>query len=156
MIRRNGDQEEARRRGIWATYYDPEGERFGTPTYPFHYAPKEMATRRQLRDAGLAPGGHQPAAQILWEHRGRRRKAYLYDVDLAVPKRVATPGQLAAVRKALIARMTCPSCPPESAVKDYCIPKSYGECWECHEAAENGQPRFARQAAHGDYEAEAC
>jgi hypothetical protein len=139
-------------------FYDPEGKRYGTPTFPYHLAPADTATRRQLRAAGLAPGGHQPIAQILWKHRGRRRQANLYDVNLAVPKRVPTPDQLAAVRKALVARMTCPSCPPNKAVKDYCIPKSYGECWECHEAAANGSTgkEGAQRQRAADYEAEAC
>jgi hypothetical protein len=117
-----------------------------------------MATRRQLRAANLSPGGHDPIAQILWKHRGRRRQAFLYDVDLAVPKRIATPAQLAAIEKALTARKTCPSCPPETSVKDYCIAKSLGECWECHEGAVKGSAgkEADQERQIQDYEAEAC
>jgi hypothetical protein len=158
VIRRNADQEAARGKGIFERFYDPEGERFGTPTYPFHYAPKGMLTRRQLRERGLAPGGHDPEAQIIWPHKGRRRKAYLYDEAKAVPKRIATPAQLLAVEKALRARKTCPSCPPETAVKDYCIPRSLGECWECHEGAVRGSAgkEAGQERQIEDYEAEAC
>ena len=54
--------------------------------------------------------------------------AYLYRADLALPKRPATPAQLAALGKALAARRTCPSCGTE---KPYCIPRSLGECLDC-------------------------
>jgi len=43
------------------------------------------ATRRQLRQRGLAPGGCDPVAQIMWKHRRQTRTAYLYRLDLAVP-----------------------------------------------------------------------
>ncbi|WP_369829541.1 hypothetical protein [Nocardia sp. 852002-20019_SCH5090214] len=60
-----------------------------------------MKTRRQLRAAGLAPGGHAPVAQTETRRRGRRLLAYLYDARLAVPKRTASPAQLLAVAKAI-------------------------------------------------------
>src|SRR5690348_6472389 len=98
----------ARVRGIYVQFYDPYGHRYGLPTYPYHWAPKHLFTVRQLRARGLRPAGQSPAAQILW--RRGVRVAYLYRADLALPKRQATPAQLAAVSKALAARRTCPAC----------------------------------------------
>ena len=106
--------EGARIRGIFIEFYDPHGHRFGLPTYPFHCAPDGLFTIRQLRDKGLRPGGQEPAAQIMWRRKGRRKNkrciAYLYRIDLALPKRHATPAQLVAIGKALAARRTCPTC----------------------------------------------
>ena len=84
--------------------------RHGIPTYPYHWAPSGLLTIRQLRAKGLRPGGQDVVAQILWRHRKHRRVAYLYREDLALPKRQATPAQLAAIDRALQARRTCPTC----------------------------------------------
>ena len=116
----------ARSRGIHVEFYDPDGSRYGLPTYPYHWAPKGLLTVRQLRAQGLRPGGQQPAAQIIW--RKGKRVAYLYQTALALPKRTATPAQLTAVAAALRARRTCPACGQE---KTYCIPRSRGECNDC-------------------------
>ena len=117
-----------RGQGIVAAYYDPEGQRYGLPTYPYHWAPDGLLTRRQLRSRGLRPGGQDIAAQILWRHRQHRRVAYLYRADLSKPKRAATTAQLAAIAKALRARRICPTCGSE---KPYYIPRSQGECNDC-------------------------
>lgn len=117
-------------RGFFCEFYDPPGVKYGFPTYPFHAAPQHLVTRRQLRQAGLRPGGHHPVAQILWRHRKQRRVAFLYDATLAKPKHAATPAQLAAVQKALLARRTCRHC---QQVKPYYIPRSLGECLDCHD-----------------------
>ena len=147
-------------RNITPEFYDPDGTKYGMPTFPYHMAPKGMATRRQLRDKGLCPGGHEPEAQILWPHRGKRRVAYLYDLDKAKPKRVPTQAQLHAVANALRARMTCPSCPEETALKEYCIPKSLGECWECHErgtqADQGMEAEEEPQKQVSEYQKQAC
>lgn len=116
----------ARSRGIYVEFYDPEGRRYGLPTYPYHWAPKNLLTIRQLRARGLRPGGQEPIAQILW--RRGLRVAYLYEVALALPKRRATPAQLVALASAMRARRTCPSCRQE---KPYCIPRSTGQCNDC-------------------------
>ena len=121
-------------RGLHIDYYDPDGSRFGLPTDPYHCAPDGLQTRRQLRASGLRPAGQPITGQIIWEHRGRRRIAYLYRADLAAPKRPATPAQLAAIAAALRARRTCPSC---GAEKPYYIPTSLGECLDC--APEGGR-----------------
>jgi len=116
----------ARHRGIYVQFYDPDGRRYGIPTYPYHWAPKGLVTRRQLRALGLRPGGQQPVAQILW--RRGYRVAYLYRTDLALPRRVPTPAQITALNRAMAARRTCPSCGTE---KPYCIPRSAGACNDC-------------------------
>ncbi|WP_433315872.1 RRQRL motif-containing zinc-binding protein [Micromonospora chersina] len=106
--------------------YDPTGTKTGFPTFPFRMAPDGLATRRQLRAAGLRPGGHDPVAQILW--RRGKRVAYLYRLDLAAPKRTATPAQREAIAKALRARRTCRHC---GHVQPYYIPRRTGSCLDC-------------------------
>jgi hypothetical protein len=117
-------------KGTYIEFYDPDGSKYGIPTYPYKWAPKGLLTRRQLSASGLRPGGQGITAQILWKHNGKRRVAYLYRADLAKPKRQATPAQLTAIEAALRARRTCPTCGNE---KDYCIPLSRGECNDCDE-----------------------
>jgi hypothetical protein len=112
--------------GLQMVSYDPDGTRHGLPTYPWKWAPAGLLTRRQLRAKGLRPGGQHITAQILW--RRGKRVAYLYREDLALPKRQATPAQLAAIAAALNARRTCPTCRAE---KPYYIPRSLGECLDC-------------------------
>jgi hypothetical protein len=115
---------------IRAAFYDPEGSRYGIPTYWWRGAPACYATRRQLRDRGLRPAGQPVAAQVMWRGVGGTRVAYLYRVDLARPKRTATPRQRAAIDRALLARRTCPTC---RHVRPYYIPRSLGECLDCNE-----------------------
>ena len=96
--------------------------------------PAGFATRRQLRAADLAPGGHGPAAILMFGHRQPFRRielCHLYRVDLAVPKRTATPAQRAAIDRALLARRTCPTCPEGQRVKPYYLPRSEKRCWDC-------------------------
>lgn len=72
-------------------------------TFAWRAAPAHLKTRRQLRAAGLRPNGQEPAALMVREPTGRKRRlwAYLFDVRAAAPKRTATPAQLAAVAKAV-------------------------------------------------------
>lgn len=49
----------------YAKCFDPNGARFGIPTYPWRMAPDGYATRRQLRTRGLRPGGQPVAAQVM-------------------------------------------------------------------------------------------
>ena len=111
-----------------AAYWDPEGTRYGIPTWWWRGAPSGYATRRQLRAAGLRPGGQPVAAQILWRGVGGTRVAHLYRLDLARPQRTATPAQRVAIGKALTARRTCRVC---GQVRPYYIPLSLGECLDC-------------------------
>lgn len=145
--RRDRHQEARPRSGAWPQFYDPDGARFGIPTFPYRLAPEGLLTRRQLRAQGLRPGGQDIQAQVLWLHRKERRVAYLYDVGQVRPKREATPAQLAALGKAMEARKTCPSCGQQ---QEFCIPRSLGECWQCADRARSADRQIE------DYEAEAC
>ncbi|MBO0811206.1 MAG: hypothetical protein J2P23_04080 [Microlunatus sp.] len=98
----------------------------GMPTFPFRCAPDGLLTRRQLRAAGLAPGGQEPWAQLVWRRDGRF--AWLYRVDLAKPKRIPTPAQLAAVQAALAARRVCAECGPV----DHTVRTSDHLCGDCY------------------------
>jgi hypothetical protein len=113
---------------VRAAYHDPDGARYGIPTFWWRGAPPGYATRRQLTAVGLRPAGQQVAAQVLWNGVGGTRVAYLYRVDLARPKRTATPAQRVAIGKAVAARRTCRTC---GVVRPYCIPRSLGECVDC-------------------------
>ena len=114
-----------------AAFHDPEGDRYGIPTFWWQGAPPGYATRRQLRELGKSPGRQPVAAQILWRGVGGVRAAYLYRLDLARPKRTASAAQLRAVASALRARRTCPNCRHE---RPYYIPRSLGECLTCQGA----------------------
>ena len=120
-----------------SAYYDPAGERYGVPTYPWRMAPAGLATRRQLAADGLRPGGQPIAAQVM--RRSRRRPsgaavAYLYRIEAAKPKRPATPAQLAALERALAARRRCPACGTDAG---YVLARRLGTCTPC---ADGGQP----------------
>jgi hypothetical protein len=98
--------------------------------YPWGLAPDGLATLRQLRAAGLRPGGQDVVAQI---ERPRRRGrpplvAYLYRVDQARPVRPMTPAKRAALAKANTARRTCPACRRDAG---YVIPAALGMCTPC-------------------------
>ncbi|PBC96173.1 hypothetical protein BX281_4186 [Streptomyces sp. Ag82_O1-15] len=111
--------------------YDPSGTRFGVPTFPWRFAPDGYATRRQLRDRGLRPGGQPIAAQVMRRHRGRKsgvQVAYLYRVDRARPVRPMTSRKWGALALAMLARRTCPQCQLDAG---YVIPTSLGTCASC-------------------------
>lgn len=118
---------------IRTRFYDPNGTRYGIPTYPWGMAPPHLLTRRQLTAGGLRPGGQPVVAQVLWRsnryhaHDGIR-VAYLYDSRQAKPKRTATSAQLAAIAKACAARRACPRCRQD---RGYTIPRSLGACLDC-------------------------
>ncbi|WSZ72715.1 hypothetical protein OG938_28245 [Streptomyces chartreusis] len=111
--------------------FDPAGARFGIPTFPWQFAPDGYATRRQLRERGLRPGGQPVAAQVLRQHRGRKtgvQVAYLYREELAKPVRPMTSRRWGALALAMLARRTCPKC---RVVYGYCLPTSLGMCILC-------------------------
>ncbi|MFF7752267.1 RRQRL motif-containing zinc-binding protein [Streptomyces sp. NPDC007971] len=122
-----------------ADCFDPTGERFGVPTYPWRLAPDGLATRRQLRARGLRPGGQDVAAQLL---RPRRRRepltAYLYRVSLARPVRPMTPARWHAHAAMMRARRTCPHCRRDAG---YVIPPSLGACAPCAYPDHSDAPR---------------
>lgn len=114
-----------------AQFWDPTGERFGLPTYPWRTSPDYLLTRTQFRSQGLRPGGRPVAAQVLWKsqlHPGAPRAAYLYRLDLARPIRPMTASKAAALAAAMTARRTCPAC---SIDVGYVLPTRYGICWPC-------------------------
>ncbi|MGW2679324.1 RRQRL motif-containing zinc-binding protein [Streptomyces sp. NPDC001436] len=104
------------------------------PIYRWRLAPDGLATRRQLRAAGLRPGGQDVVAQV---ERPRRRRgplvAFLYRRDLAKPVRPMTPARRAALAKANAARRRCPACHQDAG---YVIPSSLGMCVPCHDQPE--------------------
>ncbi|MFD3538747.1 RRQRL motif-containing zinc-binding protein [Streptomyces sp. NPDC058662] len=99
------------------------------PVYPWRLAPDGLATRRQLRAAGLRPGGQDVVAQL---ERPRYRRgpliAFLYRIELALPVRPMTQAKAAALAKANTARRTCPTCRHDAG---YVIPASLGMCVPC-------------------------
>ncbi|WP_329583616.1 RRQRL motif-containing zinc-binding protein [Streptomyces sp. NBC_01361] len=111
-------------------YLDPEGERFGIPTWPWRMGPpqEEWATMRQLEARGLRPGGQPVAGQLGWKTRTGDKFAYLYRVELALKKRPMTEAKWASIHKATQARKVCPTC---KTMRDYEIPKRYGVCNDC-------------------------
>lgn len=121
---------------IRARFWDPTGERYGIPTYPWRMAPSHLLTLRQLTALGLRPGGQGVQAQVLWASRRYGapgvRAAYLYDVRFALPKRTPSPRQRAALGKANAARRTCPECGEDVG---YVLPRHLGTCLDCAEEA---------------------
>ncbi|MFG2293389.1 RRQRL motif-containing zinc-binding protein [Streptomyces sp. NPDC048603] len=99
------------------------------PVYRWRLAPDGLATRRQLRAAGLRPGGQDPTAEL---QRPRRKRgplvAYLYRIDLALPVRPMTPSRWAALDRANSARRRCPACERDAG---YVIPAHLGVCNPC-------------------------
>ncbi|MEV5786724.1 RRQRL motif-containing zinc-binding protein [Streptomyces sp. NPDC052287] len=86
-----------------------------------------LATRRQLRALDLSPGGQEPVARLIC--RGGNRWAWLYRVDLAVPKRTPSLAQEMALDRAMAARQTCPKCRNRYYV---CLPlRTQGHCDPC-------------------------
>ncbi|GAA3104216.1 RRQRL motif-containing zinc-binding protein [Streptomyces goshikiensis] len=104
------------------------------PVYRWRLAPDGLATRRQLRAAGLRPGGQDVVAQL---ERPRRRRgplvAYLYLVERALPVRPMSPARRAALARANAARRRCPACRADAG---YVIPASLGMCVPCHDFTE--------------------
>jgi hypothetical protein len=117
-------------------FFDPEGERFGLPTWPWRMAPEGYATRLQLRARGLRPAGQPVAGQLLWYSKRRvrpgrppqLRQASLYLVELAQPVRPMTDAMWAAHHAAMKARRTCPACLIE---QEYVLPTHLGTCLTC-------------------------
>ncbi|MGY2027257.1 hypothetical protein [Nocardia gipuzkoensis] len=82
-------------------FHDPDGRRFGIPTWPWGLAPQHLRTRRQLAREGKSPRGEYEA-QVLRARGGSRGplKAHLYDAETAGPKRVSSQAQLEALQLA--------------------------------------------------------
>ncbi|MGW5658236.1 RRQRL motif-containing zinc-binding protein [Streptomyces humi] len=125
----------------------------GLPEYDRGACPDHLLTRRQLRDRNLAKGGHDPVG-ILRCTRCRYtpqwscthpQRGYLYDVRLAVPKRVPTLAQEWALDRAMAARTTCPKCRRRYV---YCLPlKTIGSCLECYDGTPADPTTYTLPAA---------
>ncbi|QNP68013.1 hypothetical protein IAG43_33970 (plasmid) [Streptomyces genisteinicus] len=114
------------------------------PVYRWRQAGPGYATRRQLRAMGLRPGGQEPAARI--ECRTGRRFAWLYRIDLALPKRIPTLAQEAALDRAMAARQQCPG--PCGRRYHHCIPlRTLGSCLECHDGTPADPSTYITPAA---------
>lgn len=138
-----------RRRCVWQTVPWADGPVLtrgtvaGLPALTWGQAARyPLATRRQLRNARLAPGGREPVAVLVFAHRrpNRRRveRAWLYLTTTAVPKRTASPAQLVAIEQALAARRTCELCGREqtyylSTLSRLCRPcEDVTDFWRTH------------------------
>ena len=104
----------------------------GMPTFGFRWAPEGLATRRQLRELGLCPGGRAPWAQLEWS-RGRRH-AWLYVIAWAKPSPVRSPAQVVSLEKAMQTRRTC----AVGHIADHCVRLSDRLCGEHAFAADQG------------------
>lgn len=112
-----------------ADCYDPTGERFGIPTFPWKLAPDGYATRRQLRARHLRPGGQDIAAQLMRPRKERGPLiAYLYRVRLAARVRPMTAGRWRSHEAMMRARRRCPGCRRDAG---YDIPATLGACVTC-------------------------
>ncbi|MEV6167571.1 RRQRL motif-containing zinc-binding protein [Streptomyces sp. NPDC051954] len=111
-----------------ARFWDPDGAKYGIPTYPLHLAPDGLATRRQLRAVGLRPGGQEVAAQLMWRYPRGIAVAYLYRVDLAKPVRPMTEARWRAHEAMMRPRRICPECGEDVG---YVIRTSLGTCEPC-------------------------
>ncbi|MEU3879658.1 RRQRL motif-containing zinc-binding protein [Streptomyces californicus] len=107
------------------------------PEHDRRTCPEGLATRRQLRDMGLSPGGHGPVAILRCKHCAYRpdqscnhpTRGWLYDVKTARPKRTPTLAQEWALDRAMAARATCPQC---NRRYYFCLPlRTQGCCDPC-------------------------
>ncbi|MEV0089117.1 RRQRL motif-containing zinc-binding protein [Saccharopolyspora sp. NPDC050642] len=115
---------------------DPHAERHPIPTYPWNAAPGYLFTRRQLREAGLCPGGHPAVAQML---RPRKRRpteplrAWLYDGRRATEKRTPTLAQRRAIQAMNRAHRICDTCHRDVGYRIPTTKPLEGECHDCHD-----------------------
>jgi hypothetical protein len=79
--------------------------------------------------SGLTTITGYPPVAALRRRPGGYLNAWLYRLDRAVLKRAAAPAVWGALAAAMTARRTCPTCGRDT---DCCIPRSLGQCWDCH------------------------
>ena len=108
---------------------------------PLRLGPVRAGDGSPARREGLRPGGQDVAGWLVWGPANRPRWAYLYRLDLAVPKRAMTPARWAAIERCNAAQRVCPTCGHDDG---YRIPRSLGECWPCaalrHDQLEDTTP----------------
>lgn len=106
------------------------------PEFCWRAAPDRLLTRRQLRAAGLSPGGHGPVAQLRCRRCTTRpdtactHLVWLYDADLAKPKRIPTLAQEWVLDRAMAARQTCGTC---GRRYHFVLSTKFDRCLECHD-----------------------
>jgi hypothetical protein len=119
----------------WSAAQEPtRGTHDGLPLMSWNIAPRNLlATRRQLRQMGLRPGGQDPVAVLYFFSRKGMRKMFasLYLIALAKPVRPMTPAKWGALAKANLARRLCPVCGHD---RFYVIHPTLGKCFTCVEA----------------------
>ncbi|MFB8001540.1 hypothetical protein [Nocardia sp. NPDC056000] len=81
-----------------ARFLDPEGTRYGIPTFPWRMAPKHLRTERQLAQQRQRPGAEAQAQVLGTSRRFGQIQAYLYDEANAVPKQERSEAQLESLR----------------------------------------------------------
>ncbi|MFB7722299.1 hypothetical protein [Nocardia sp. NPDC056100] len=81
-----------------ARFLDPEGTRYGIPTFPWRMAPKHLRTERQLAEQRQRPGAEAQAQVLGTSRRFGQLQAYLYDEANAVPKQERSEAQLESLR----------------------------------------------------------
>ncbi len=115
-------------------FYDPTGQRYGTPTWPWGMAPAHLATRAQIRLFGFRPVAG-PVGQLMWAGApGRRpagarvRTAALFDLADTVQHTPPSPARLVQLAAARARRRVCPAC---TADVGYVLPAHLGLCLDC-------------------------
>ncbi|WP_030990024.1 RRQRL motif-containing zinc-binding protein [Streptomyces sp. NRRL WC-3744] len=123
------------------------------PEFDRRACPEGLATRRQLRELGLSPGGHGPVAVLRCKGCAYRpdqacihpTRAWLYSVELARPKRTPTLAQEEALDRAMAARSTCPTCRRRYY---FCLPlRTQGQCDACDKGYEPSPDTYMPTAA---------
>jgi hypothetical protein len=117
-------------RGCVETAYT-RGTQDGLPVFSYGTANRAVwATREQLKQAGLRPGGQDPAALLWFRNRTNCKWVYaaLYVIAEAKPRFPMTPAKYRAIQKACAARRVCPDCREDGG--DYICP-SVGVCEAC-------------------------
>ncbi len=137
---------------LWDGRWWPCAGRYaGVPVFRYGWAPSGLATRRQLRAAGLRPAGQDPTAWLVWGPANRPRWAYLYRLDLAAPVREMSAAQRAGIARCNAAQQLCPTCATDVG---YRIPRSLGECWGCATAADEAAHEQGTGGTGPDFTAE--
>ena len=119
-------------RSIYTEFYDPDGLRFGMPTYPYRSAPAGWLTRRQLRAKDLRPGGPAPGRAGPVEAPRQAAPGQPVPRIAGAAGAADDAGEVRGAGRALVARCTCPRC---GRVMRYCIPVSVGWCNDCDRGA---------------------
>ena len=116
----------ARTRGIYVEFYDPDGTRYGLPTYPYHWAPKHLAPSGSCAPAACArrPAARRPDPVA----QGQARRLPVPHSTWPCPSGRPPLPSSTAIAAALRARRTCPECGRKSPTASRA---QRGECNDC-------------------------